>query len=305
MQKAKQAVADFVSHDGKHKTTVHEDANRAITEEQVRPHQHENITTAVDKEVHQDHHHTTIQPVKAKEVLPEQHSHNVVPVEHKTFDHGKDSDIRGTLDREAAKFKDSSVTHGTTHSATAAPVVSGERTHHHVHEHVQPVIQKETIAPNVVHTTVPVHETHHAAAVHHGTSVLPAESLESFNKGGHGTLEGRGVTKVAEFDGQPKPYNDKLQLDGHNNHSGTTGTTGRNELPGGRNNLPGSQHNDHTHAQNGGVGTGLGANGSDRVTRNSAANAGTAGTQGTKPSLVDKLNPMKDADGDGQKGFMK
>jgi hypothetical protein len=30
----------------------------------------------------------------------------------------------------------------------------------------------------------------------------------------------------------------------------------------------------------------------------------TTGTQGHKPSLMDKLNPMKDADGDGKKGIM-
>jgi hypothetical protein len=28
--------------------------------------------------------------------------------------------------------------------------------HHHVHEHVQPVINKETVQPHVVHTTIPI-----------------------------------------------------------------------------------------------------------------------------------------------------
>ena len=32
---------------------------------------------------------------------------------------------------------------------------------------------------------------------------------------------------------------------------------------------------------------------------------GSTGTTGTKPSLMDKLNPMKDADHDGKKGLMK
>jgi len=31
----------------------------------------------------------------------------------------------------------------------------------------------------------------------------------------------------------------------------------------------------------------------------------TAGTTNSKPSLLDKLNPKKDANGDGQPGFMK
>ena len=32
---------------------------------------------------------------------------------------------------------------------------------------------------------------------------------------------------------------------------------------------------------------------------------GTTGTTGKKPGLMDKLNPMKDTDGDGKKGFME
>lgn len=69
MEKAKQAVSNFISRDGKHTTTVDEDVRKAVTDEHVRPHQHEDITTAVDKEVHQDHHHTTVQPINAKETL--------------------------------------------------------------------------------------------------------------------------------------------------------------------------------------------------------------------------------------------
>merc|ERR1711988_1568550 len=86
MQKAKQAAASFLSKDGKHKTTVDQDVNAAVTEEHVKPTQHENVTTAVDREVHQDHHQTRVQPVLAKETLPETSSHNVAPVMHRKFD---------------------------------------------------------------------------------------------------------------------------------------------------------------------------------------------------------------------------
>ncbi|KAM0335122.1 hypothetical protein ACHAQA_000160 [Verticillium albo-atrum] len=211
MQKAKQAVSDFVSRDGKHKTTVEEDVRREVTEEHVKPHKHENVTTAIDKEVHQDHHHTTVQPITAQETLPEKHTHNIIPVEHKTFEHGNDQEVRSKLDADAAKYKDTSVTHSTTHSAAVNPVVAGERIHHHVHEHVQPVIQKEVIAPQVVHTTVPIHETHHAAAQYHGTSVLPAKTLEELNSNKAG-LDGKGHSRV-EFDGCPKSYNKDLQIE--------------------------------------------------------------------------------------------
>ena len=140
---------------------------------------------------------------------PEQHHHNLVPVQHKEFHHGDDQQTRATLDREAAKYRDTTETHSTTHSAETAPTVTGERIHHHVHEHVQPVIQKETVQPHVVHTTIPIHETHHAQAVHHGTSTLPAKTLEEFTSERGGLAE-KAAQKLTEFDGCPKPYRREL-----------------------------------------------------------------------------------------------
>ncbi|KAF5669019.1 hypothetical protein FHETE_5111 [Fusarium heterosporum] len=230
MEKAKQAVSSFLSNDGKHKTTVDEDVRAPVTQENVRVHQHENVTTALDKEVHQEHHHTTVQPIAHQETLPEQHHHNMAPVEHKEFHHGSPQDTRATLDREAAKYKDTSRTHDTTHSAETAGVVTGERIHHHVHEHVQPVIQKETHQNHVVHTTIPIHEVHHEKAVHHGTSTLPVKTLDEFTSERGGLAE-RASQKLTEFEGCPKPYRKELQgeqlegdknmhLHGHNeNHS--------------------------------------------------------------------------------------
>ncbi|KAK2676234.1 hypothetical protein RAB80_008420 [Fusarium oxysporum f. sp. vasinfectum] len=210
MEKAKQAVSSFLSNDGKHRTTVDEDVKPHVTQEHVMPHKHEQVTTALDKEVHQEHHHTTVQPITHKETLPEQHHHNLVPVEHKTFHHGNEQDTRATLDREAAKYRDTTETHSTTHSTETAPVLTGERIHHHVHEHVQPVINKETVQPHVVHTTIPIHETHHAAPVHHGTSTLPTKTLEEFTQE-RGGLKERAAQKLTEFEGCPKPYRRELQ----------------------------------------------------------------------------------------------
>lgn len=127
----------------------------------------------------------------------------MLPVEQRTFEHGNDKDVQSFLNRDAAKYKDTSVVHNTTHeTATEAPVTAGERVHHHVHEHVQPVIQKEIVAPEVVHTTVPVHETHHASGVHHGTKVLPPQTMEEFT-GGQDPLQSRGSHMTKEFEGCP------------------------------------------------------------------------------------------------------
>lgn len=69
MDKAKQAVSDFMSHNNEHKTIVDQDQRAAITEEHVRPQRHEQVTTAIDKEIHQDHHQTILQPIKHTETL--------------------------------------------------------------------------------------------------------------------------------------------------------------------------------------------------------------------------------------------
>lgn len=221
MNKVKKAVGNLISQDNRHDTTVDEETRQPVTSEHVRPQRQESIRTAVEKETHQDHHHTTVQPVNTKEVLfvylavalyisnltyifsPEKHSHKVLPTEHKSFEHGNDQKVESYLNRDAAKYKDTSVIHKTTHeTATEAPVFAGERVHHHVHEHIQPVIQKETIAPEVVHTTVPIHETHNAAAVHHGTKVLPPKTMEEFTSE-RGSLQSKGSHVTGEFEGCP------------------------------------------------------------------------------------------------------
>ncbi len=157
MEAAKAAVSKFTSKRGHH-TSVEENVNPAITSETVKPHRHEEQTQAVDREVHQHHHHTTVQPLSHKEQLPEKHAHNVLPTEHREFHHDNEHDTKAKVAAELGRFKDSSTTHETHHTQAAAPSVTGEHVHHHVHETVVPVVHKETIQPEVVHTTVPVHE---------------------------------------------------------------------------------------------------------------------------------------------------
>ncbi|KLP07478.1 uncharacterized protein Y057_8291 [Fusarium fujikuroi] len=356
MEKAKQAVSSFLSNDGKHRTTVDEDVKPHVTQEHVMPHQHERVTTALDKEVHQEHHHTTVQPITHKETLPEQHHHNLIPVEHKTFHHGNEQDTRATLDREAAKYRDTTETYSTTHSTEAAPVVTGERIHHHVHEHVQPVINKETVQPHVVHTTIPIHETHHAAPVHHGTSTLPAKTLEEFTQE-RGGLKERAAQKLTEFEGCPKPYRRELQgeqlegdksmhLHGHGDNYGenqafagreghgnrgigsNTGLQSGSGIPGtagagsGVESMGTTGNMSNFGSSNRGIGNtntaGLnkphtgeydqvktgGLHNDPLNSQHSRGDSGVGMQTGKKPSLLDRLNPMKDADGDGKKGLL-
>ena len=202
MDKAKAAITDFMSKSGHHDTTVHESVAPAVQHEVVKPHTHEEVQTAVDKEVHQDHYHRTVQPVVDREVLPEQHTAKLGAVQHREFDHRDHDSTKRNLIDEQARFKDERRVDATTHSQSAAAAIGGEHVHHHIHETIQPVVQKETIQPNVVHTTVPIHEVHHNKATHHSTTALPAMTMSEFTAKG-GALTGR-EERYDAFEGVPK-----------------------------------------------------------------------------------------------------
>lgn len=285
MDKAKAAVSDFMSKAGKHDTTVDETVAPAVTNETINKTHHENVTGAVDREVHQDHYHTTVQPIQHREVLPEQHTHRAAAVEHREHHHGDSAAVKQKLEQEAAQFRNTTTQGQTTHTHSEAPVIAGEHRHHHVHEVIQPVVQKETIQPTVTHTTVPVHEVHHNAAQHHSASKLPAMTMDEFKSQG-GSLAGR-EARHDGFAGEPRAV------------AGASGTTGSSTT--GSHSATTGSHS-ATHGTTGASGVGATGAGVGSTATGSSA-TGTSST-GTKPSLGQKLNPKVDADGDGKAGFM-
>lgn len=203
MEAARAFVTKHTSRTG-HSTDVEEFVNPAVTWETVKPHRHEITTEAVDREVHQHHYHTTVQPLNHSVTLPERHHHNLLPMKHVT--HQKE-DVEATKSRlamEMAQFKNTSRTMETTHSTKIHPPVIGVHYHHHVHETVQPVIHKETHMPEVVHTTIPIHEKHHYKAEHHGISALPMKTLAEFEK----LATPKRSTQT--YEGAPRPYDSAL-----------------------------------------------------------------------------------------------
>jgi hypothetical protein len=139
MDKAKAAVSNFLSRDGKHETTVHETVNPAIENERVLRTEQENVQKAVDREVHQDHYHTSVQPVRHKEVLPESHTHNIVGVEEREFRHGSDEHVRERLENERAQFKSTREVGDVQHTTAEAPTVACEHIHHRMSPNLKPV----------------------------------------------------------------------------------------------------------------------------------------------------------------------
>lgn len=294
-----------------------------VTHETVSPHQREETQIATDREIHQDHHHTTVQPVTQREVLGEKHHHNLVPVEHRTHDHRDTADTESYLARNAAQFKDQSVRAETHQTSSAAPAIAGEHVHHHIHETIQPVVQKETIEPHVVHTTVPIHEIHHNKAQHHAASSLPAVSMDEFKSGG-GALTGRDE-RIDFFKGEPKSLEHALGgnhsgqgLKGSSHHSakdsgigagvGTGAAVGAAGLASGQQ----GSHNTHntssglTGSQGAGVsGAGPSHHGTSAATSGLSRNNPGAPQSGAGPhnsSMQNKLDPRVDSDGNGRRG---
>lgn len=170
------------------------------------------------------------------------------------------------------------------------------------------MVQKETIQPSVVHTTIPIHEIHQNEPKHHAASALPAVSLADFKKQG-GSLQGR-EERYDGFEGEPKAVGGALGGHHHGGHhsSGTTAGPHSSNL---ENKLDPRVDSDRDGSRNfgassGGYGTthtGTGHGSGTGYDNDGITHSST--TTGKKPGLLDRLNPMKDTDGDGKKGVME
>ncbi|KAI1384356.1 uncharacterized protein F4822DRAFT_432902 [Hypoxylon trugodes] len=319
MNKTKDAIRDFIGKTGHNDTTVHESVEPAVKRETVKPTEHQDINTAINKEVHQDHYHRTVQPIQDRQTLPEKHEHRVGGVQHRDYDHRDHETTKKTLAAENQKYKDERVIKDTTHTQSHAPTVQGEHVHHHVHETVQPVLHKETIQPNVVHTTVPIHETHHNAAQHHSTTSLPPVSMQEYEQQG-GALGGR-KERFDAFEGEPKTIRGTLSTMHDKQDSGLKNPP-EGVFHGDYDPLDGGRHHVSGGPQVGKSATTVGTHpavsaqsSAQKEYRDAGKGTTSAHTErdtslvesGKKdhPSLLNKLNPMTDSNGDGKAGFMK
>ncbi|OBT62780.1 hypothetical protein VE03_07677 [Pseudogymnoascus sp. 23342-1-I1] len=386
--KTKETITSFLGRDGEADTTVHEIINPAVVREHIQRTNHEERQKIIDREVHQDHHHISIQPVRDSQILPETHETNIAPVETHEIKHGNEKHVLERLAAERNQFRDTRDVAETRTTSSTGPTVAGEHIHHHVHETIQPVVERDILEPHVIHNTFPIHEIHINEAKHHSASSLPEVTLAEFQRQG-GTLEGR-EERVDSFSGAPRSIDDAVTDSQHNKvlggpgAAGTTtvtgagiggassggertgynedydyGTSGRYESTGAGKTQQRSQYDttgsisqrgyDTTTSsktnRNAAAGAGAGALGLGGVGAGAGVGAGSGGgglgssaaqtaankipgvnkltgqrsgestsatrgeesgshQQGKKPSLIDKLNPMKDSNKDGKAGFM-
>merc|ERR1719386_313047 len=67
-------------------------------------------------------------------------------------------------------------------SPTREPTIVDEHVHHHLHETIQPVIEKEVLDPSVTHKRVDVKENIQEQSKHHGVTTNSAISVDEFQK---------------------------------------------------------------------------------------------------------------------------
>jgi hypothetical protein len=136
--------------------TVKQDAGTTVVEEDVAPTvEHETVVkeheekekAVIDKERHQDHYHTTVVPAQDSEVLPEEHRYEDTATEVKEFEHD-DGAVKNKNEARNAGFQNINEEGKTVEKKTEeATEVGSEQVHHHLHETIQPVIEKGSTAP--------------------------------------------------------------------------------------------------------------------------------------------------------------
>jgi hypothetical protein len=120
-------------------TTVDSDVAPAVEHTHVKKQHETREQTFVEKEKHQDHYHTTVQPLKDSEVLPEKHDHTQ-DTEHRSINYD-DGAAKAKAEADRTGFESTSEQEQF-ESKTQEPTQGEEHVHHHLHETVQPVIEK-------------------------------------------------------------------------------------------------------------------------------------------------------------------
>jgi len=238
-------------------TQVEEIVNPAVVKEKIRPTEKERTDVEFQRELHQDHYQTRVQPVVDREVLPEEHVHRTLPTEYRERRAGNKAEVDNLLNKERQEFKDSRTVLPGDKRTEEGRIVAEESRHHHVHEIVQPILEREVIQPTVIHTTQPIHERIEKDATFHPKTVQPTMTLEEFQSAG-GTLDGRSTISKEIFQGEPQVHRnggaDVKHPHAHNRTTSTTEPAEKSESYREANeSLPGSYPNDQSSTTRSGV----------------------------------------------------
>lgn len=143
MDAAASAVGKFLNQAGDKDTTVEQDVAPAVEHDTITKKHETKEQKVIDKERHQDHYHTTVQPLKDREVQDTKHDHEQAPTEYRKVDNdAKRDDVKAQAASDRNQYKDSTIEGMRHEKTTKEGDVVGEQVHHHLHETIQPVIEK-------------------------------------------------------------------------------------------------------------------------------------------------------------------
>lgn len=146
------------SRGGQQAESVDRNTAPAVEHETIQKQHEHREQTVVDRERHQDHYKTTVQPLKEREVVPERHMHEQADVRHRHVDNDdREHDAKVMLERKQARFQDTKQERESRGETIKEPTITSERTHHHLHETIQPVVEKGTLRLaliSLIHSTI-------------------------------------------------------------------------------------------------------------------------------------------------------
>ncbi|KAI0465708.1 hypothetical protein F4859DRAFT_519819 [Xylaria cf. heliscus] len=160
-------------------TSITKETAPVVEHETIQRKHEQREQKVLDRERHQDHYKTTVQPLKEREVMPEEHKHEQADIQHQHINRDQ-GETKAMHEHMQGQFKDISKEAGTHSKTVQEPTMTSERAHHHFHETIQPVVEKETVMPSVTHKTIPVKETIQEPALDEGVTVNPPMSREEF-----------------------------------------------------------------------------------------------------------------------------
>ncbi|KIR97337.1 allergen [Cryptococcus deuterogattii 2001/935-1] len=178
-----QGVKDFFKSTAKPDSTeVCTETAPEVIEEHIRPQEHTESVEAIDRERHIHHHQHRIQPIEHKQALDPKHVHVTAPAVVREHKEEMLPEHQETLQKQRTMHSNQQTTGDVEKSHAHLGTHVNQHEHHHIHETVQPVIQRETIQPTVVHHTAAIHEKVHDAPIVHEVTTLSTIGHNEFLK---------------------------------------------------------------------------------------------------------------------------
>jgi len=163
-----------------HDTTLSTEIAPEVVHETVLPSERLEVRKDILQEHELHHHQQRVQPVTDQRILETQHKAQTLETEHHHLKNEMAHDDKTRLEGFHTQHRDEQNVADTERTRVDLDPTVREKFHHHIHETIQPVIQRETVAPTVVHTKGVVHEHIHDQPIVHDPTIEPAKTLEEF-----------------------------------------------------------------------------------------------------------------------------